>query len=55
MTPAEAARHRDNCRFIVALVNAYRAGRLREVTEGEYICTCGIRVSPHRCSAGSDF
>ena len=32
-----------------------RAGRLREVPEGEYICTCGIRVSPHRCPTGSDF
>lgn len=44
-----------NIEFVVALVNAYRAGRLREVPEGEYICTCGIRVSPHRCPTGSDF
>lgn len=91
--------------FRAALVNAYRAGRLREVPpvdaeirrmtyaernplggpatrfeavasrlragddyaetlkdfwladvpEGEYICTCGIRVIPHRCPTGSDF
>lgn len=28
---------------------------LADVPEGEYICTCGIRVIPHRCPTGSDF
>lgn len=23
--------------------------------EDEYICKCGIRVTPHRCSTGTDF
>ena len=21
----------------------------------EYVCTCGIRVTPHRCATGEDF
>ena len=45
-----------NGRLMIAVCGEIiRAGRLREVPEGEYICTCGIRVSPHRCPTGSDF
>jgi len=23
--------------------------------EGEYICKCGVRVTPHRCQTGTEF
>jgi hypothetical protein len=26
-----------------------------EQAKAEYICTCGLRVTPHRCQTGSDF
>ena len=31
------------------------AQRAEVVPQSEYICKCGIRVTPHRCSTGTDF